>query len=64
MGEVWEYFKNDGVGWDEIKVSVHDNYVSFFRLCNKWDIFGIYIRRGSSFSKVPYEEDTYGRERA
>ena len=28
MGEVWEYFKNDGVGWDEVKVSVHDNYVS------------------------------------
>ena len=29
MGAEWEYFKNDGIGWDEIKVSVHDNYVSF-----------------------------------
>ena len=28
MGAEWEYFKNDGLGVDEIKVSVHDNYVS------------------------------------
>ena len=27
MGEEWEYFKNKGFGVDEIKVSVHDNYV-------------------------------------
>ena len=29
MSAELEYFKNDGLGWDEIKVSVHDNYVSF-----------------------------------
>ena len=28
MGAEWEYFKNNGLGVDEIKVSVHDNYVS------------------------------------
>ena len=28
MGAEWEYFKNNGLGADEIKVSVHDNYVS------------------------------------
>lgn len=27
MGEEWEYFKNSAFGLDEIKVSVHDNYV-------------------------------------
>ena len=28
MSAEWEYFKNNGLGVDEIKVSVHDNYVS------------------------------------
>lgn len=27
MGAEWEYFKNSAFGLDEIKVSVHDNYV-------------------------------------
>lgn len=28
MGAEWKYFKNDGFGDREIKVSIHDNYVT------------------------------------
>lgn len=39
VGEEWEYFKNSAFGLDEIKVSVHDNYVSF----SDYAINGIYL---------------------